>query len=472
MIKALIVDDEKLIRKGLITVFPWAQFDISIVGESSNGKNALEFMRKNEVDLVFVDLTMPVMTGFELMKKIRSEFPEASVVILTCHQDFSYVQESLRMGAIDYIVKTQLDKDSIDDILYRITKRMEDDSIRSSRQTTIERIDNSINGGLMVSVAQQIEKEEKPQLELNRTQWFELANGMWFSHQMNQSESYKVVHDFLSSTDRWVYIDVCDLNPRMLPAVLETLRQEVPVFLFYEYTPGKRFYQFSYQSFLYQAPAEQSLSQLESEWFNLQWIRSEMQFQKMLDLTIKAKPGVKIILQWAHQAISPWAAAIVKDKAESLLKETGLLCNWYQWVNWLCDFRSLVSSQFQKLNCSAEVALSIMKSLLYITKAETFNFSRDDLAEKFNMSPSYFSQCFKEITGSAFGDYLKEMKLIRSKVLLEQSDAPIYLIAERSGFYDEKYFSKIFRDYVGINPTEYRKERAKGDKEILENELT
>jgi two-component system response regulator YesN len=122
MIRALIVDDEKLVRKGLRLIFPWEKYNIEIVGEAATGEKALDFIRTNRVQLLFTDITMPGMSGLELFRLVQDFDASIKVVILTCHQDFDYIQEALRMGAIDYIVKTQLENQNMDEVLKRIAK--------------------------------------------------------------------------------------------------------------------------------------------------------------------------------------------------------------------------------------------------------------------------------------------------------------------------------------------------------------
>lgn len=127
MIKVLVVDDDKLVRKGLISMMPWQEFDMKVVGEASNGENALQFLESHSVDLVLTDLGMPVMSGIELMRVLRKRYSELHVVVLTVHQDFEYVQEALRLGAIDYISKVDLDleKEQLEDMLGRIADRIQ-----------------------------------------------------------------------------------------------------------------------------------------------------------------------------------------------------------------------------------------------------------------------------------------------------------------------------------------------------------
>ena len=124
MLRVLIVDDDRLARKGLRAVMPWEKYGMEVVGECANGLLALEFLDKNRVDLVFSDLEMPVMSGLELIEQARVRFPELFFVVLTVHTDFEFIQKILRLGAIDYIAKVQLDQENLDAVLKRISERL------------------------------------------------------------------------------------------------------------------------------------------------------------------------------------------------------------------------------------------------------------------------------------------------------------------------------------------------------------
>ena len=110
MLKILIIDDDALTRKGIQTLMPWNAHNMEIIGEASNGKNALEFLADHDVDLVLVDLDMPIMDGMTFIEQAKSLYPNLNYVVLTIHNEFEYIQNALRMGAIDYIAKTQFDK--------------------------------------------------------------------------------------------------------------------------------------------------------------------------------------------------------------------------------------------------------------------------------------------------------------------------------------------------------------------------
>ncbi|WP_042166982.1 response regulator transcription factor [Paenibacillus gorillae] len=138
MIQAYIVDDESLVRKGLKMIFPWEKYGIEIIGEAASGDRAKLYLQEhpNTVQLLVTDITMPGMTGLELMHWVREFDASIKMVVLTCHQDFDYIQEALRIGAIDYIVKTQLETQDLDELLERIAAKVTEDKAPAAAAQT------------------------------------------------------------------------------------------------------------------------------------------------------------------------------------------------------------------------------------------------------------------------------------------------------------------------------------------------
>lgn len=127
MIRVLIVDDDKLARKGLISIMPWSEHDMIVAGEAANGAKALEFLEQHTVDLMFVDLSMPVMSGIELIQAARIKHPSLRSVMLTFHEDFENVQKAYRLGVLDYISKVRLELEDDEQILKRIRHKLADE---------------------------------------------------------------------------------------------------------------------------------------------------------------------------------------------------------------------------------------------------------------------------------------------------------------------------------------------------------
>ncbi len=89
MLKVLLVDDEKFIVQGLSVLIEWESYGYEIAGMVYNGQEAVEFLEKNQVDLILADIKMPIMDGICLLKKIREEnLSDAFFVILSGYGDF------------------------------------------------------------------------------------------------------------------------------------------------------------------------------------------------------------------------------------------------------------------------------------------------------------------------------------------------------------------------------------------------
>lgn len=115
-IKVLIVDDEKLIRDGLKIILSTYE-DVQVVGLSEDGYDALEFCRKNPVDIILMDIRMPKCDGVLGTRVIKEEFEDIKILILTTFSDMEYIQEALKYGASGYLLK-----DSSYDLIYEGVK--------------------------------------------------------------------------------------------------------------------------------------------------------------------------------------------------------------------------------------------------------------------------------------------------------------------------------------------------------------
>lgn len=104
MIRVLIADDQELIRQSLSFVLD-AQADITMVGTASNGREAIELVRKEKPDVVLMDIRMPEVDGVECTRLVKAAYPQIKVIILTTFDDDEYVFGALRYGASGYLLK-------------------------------------------------------------------------------------------------------------------------------------------------------------------------------------------------------------------------------------------------------------------------------------------------------------------------------------------------------------------------------
>ena len=115
MIRVLCVDDHPLLREG-IAVLIGNQSDMELVAEAANGREAVEQFRKHRPDVTLMDLQMPMVNGFDAISAIRSEFPEARILVLTTHTGDVQVSRALKAGARAYLLKGSVREELLDTI--------------------------------------------------------------------------------------------------------------------------------------------------------------------------------------------------------------------------------------------------------------------------------------------------------------------------------------------------------------------
>ena len=103
--KVLIVDDEKIVRKGIVSILQQAFPDMQTIAEASNGEEAMKTVKTLLPDIVITDVKMPVIDGMELTKMIHTFDAEIKVIVLSSYDDYTYVRQCMKHGAIDYQLK-------------------------------------------------------------------------------------------------------------------------------------------------------------------------------------------------------------------------------------------------------------------------------------------------------------------------------------------------------------------------------
>ena len=114
-IRILVVDDHPIVRQGIAGLVG-IQTDMVLVGEASNGRDAIQQFRTHHPDITLMDLQMPEMNGIDALIAIRSEFPDAKVIVLTTYAGDVQILRALKAGAQAYLLKNTLHKELLETI--------------------------------------------------------------------------------------------------------------------------------------------------------------------------------------------------------------------------------------------------------------------------------------------------------------------------------------------------------------------
>jgi two-component system, NarL family, response regulator NreC len=146
-IRILLADDHAIVRDGLRSLLE-KQPDMTVSGEAADGREAVHFAEENSPDVVVMDIAMPNMNGIEATRRIVATRPATGVVILSMHQDESYVLRSLKAGARGYLLKDSLRTDVVEAIRLvaqgrsfltrKVSRLMQEDYIRQMERRGVE----------------------------------------------------------------------------------------------------------------------------------------------------------------------------------------------------------------------------------------------------------------------------------------------------------------------------------------------
>lgn len=124
MLKVLVVDDERFVRKGIVMEVDWAALDCVVVAEAADGLEGIEAVRKYDPDLVICDIRMPKMNGIEMLRELRREGSQVQVIFLTAYSEFDYARDALKLLAADYLLKPFEDGE-LEETVLRVKERLE-----------------------------------------------------------------------------------------------------------------------------------------------------------------------------------------------------------------------------------------------------------------------------------------------------------------------------------------------------------
>lgn len=124
MLRTLIVDDETIMRVTMRSLIDWERYGYSIVSDCVSGAQAMDYLQSHAVDLLITDMKMPGMTGLELIERLRAAGAMPVTVVLSGYNEFELVREAFRLGVYDYILKADLNENSLGCLLDNLRQKI------------------------------------------------------------------------------------------------------------------------------------------------------------------------------------------------------------------------------------------------------------------------------------------------------------------------------------------------------------
>ncbi|WP_410770810.1 response regulator [Fontibacillus sp. BL9] len=445
MYNILVVDDEPLICKGLAGLLTSSGLGIGAIYTAYSGHEALDYIRMEEIDLLVTDIQMGEMNGIELMHQAKMIKPWVQTIIISAHETFQYAQMALRLGARDYLIKPlgreqfldsvrntllKMDKPvpQIDDFLLQGTEHFHMEELRPEQNERLKTL-------LMTS------SPAGDDVELRELEYELGVRGPYFSviklsldHRKASGEARNPAY-----TDR-------DAN-LFRYAALNVAKE-----LLYKEWNALACYSADREISILLQWNEAEYAELDVNKINqLEMIGRSLHHHVKKYLGIEATVGISQILKGAE-----FLAVLSRqaDKAVLWGADQGDYHVFYygdfNWTNHAQDpSAEELSSQNNRIVQSAKQYIEAN----YSQKGLTIH----DVAKKNHVSPNYLSYLFKKNTGYNLWEYVIKLRMEESKSLILNTDLRRYEIAEQVGYESPEHFSKIFKKYFGVSPSELKK---------------
>lgn len=153
MYKLLIADDEPLIRRGIKKLIDFESLKIDEIYEAQNGKEVVEIVAQNTIDIVLLDINMPHLDGLTVAEKIKKINPEIKIAIITGYNYFDYAQRAIKVGVDDYILKP-ISKKEVTEIISKLVFNLD----KVKRENMMDKLSIKVEEDINVTQRERIER--------------------------------------------------------------------------------------------------------------------------------------------------------------------------------------------------------------------------------------------------------------------------------------------------------------------------
>lgn len=517
--KAVIVDDEPLIREGLKKMIPWEECSLELVGCAANGDAALKLLEAEPADILITDIKMPRMNGLELMHRCSEAGMRMKYVVLSGYTDFELVKEAAQIGIENYLIKP-VDKIEMLQTLMQIVEKL---NVEQTQQTILNEGISILRENLIyrwivgeIAFDELLERKDYLGFKLERDYLVGILKIVPRYHgeqSQARSDEKNMLMDKVRSVIEKFQMGTSVVDPAgrllMLFSNVRIQRRQIEQNLeeLVRYVrKNSRFRIFvamgtivgepedvgsSYDDARFTLENYELCSDKDIVWFEA--VRQCMDaiphfsYDQLLGLNDKFNmddrasifntvdtvmegmgrtPGVKpemlqafgviIVIHIFQNIINYKANAEIEIvHLQEKIPEIYQIYCVEEMILWMKRMIDSALEISSQIECQYSVVVS---NVIHYLEA---NYEKDIcikvVADAFHMNPLYIGRLFRQETGSAFTDYLNILRLEKAKALLEHTQIPMKQIAQEVGYQNSNYFFTVFKKCVGMTPTEFRR---------------
>ncbi|MFC0472677.1 response regulator [Halalkalibacter kiskunsagensis] len=513
--KAIIVDDEKHVREGLLLLAEWEKFGIETILEAADGEEAIKLIAEHQPALIFTDMRMPRFDGIELLKWLDASNINSKTIVISGYEDFKYTKNCITYGGFDYLLKP-INPEELNKTLSRAVKEWNKEN--QTRLSTLEDEkmvwDHLLSGSLdkaklSTRIISQIEKEFQvdisfmsytvaliPMKMLIHKRYkgdLELAFSsvlLVCKEALRTSKNQGVAFRNLLKEEEiaillWGSADGSDV----IANVISQINQETNVICNVAIGQSSQRIEKAYES------ASSLLNQINLLADDNRYNCSPYEVVDLLDYSDEIK--------WALQSGSVDQMNSILERIFRIFKERNVFTleqlevwevqfdllkeHWlkeyeiqkrgsfpkglnYWDVNGRFSFESFQEEKKKEFHELMKLAYDCKfqkekNSVQMIEEYVRNNYQKDvklqEIADRFFLSREYISRKFKQEYRETITDYVTKIRIDKAKELLENPYLKIYEVAEAVGYQNDKYFIKVFKKFEGQTPSEYRNQKIK-----------
>ena len=495
--KIIIADDEEHIRKGLAEVVDWESIGFTVDAIFDDGTDVVDYIELHPVDVILTDIRMARMGGLEVAKYIWKSKIDTKIVILTGYKDFNYAKDACEYGVSYYLLKPT-DIKEVYETFEKLKNQLE---FETQKRLNLERMMDNITEpflrnlyyGAFADNDIAIDRIHRLKLENEFDKMKYSIITMKMNNFSNSSDSeteksqfYCAVHNFWKMK-----------FPKFSFAVIHQGEKEI-IYIVYgreEIVINKKELSeeiddvFGLKNDILIQGSYDNVCQLNNKCFNKslnennidlkQFIKEQKQFFSFLfsEQSEQAKELLSKMVKSLLGVDSMLMLSCIQDLFSLLSKkihDMGIICSedLFEITDIDINPDAIEKACINKINSIAKVLKenlhtkeheAIREAKEFIFKNYSKDISLEDVANAVFLSSTYLSRIFKKYVGENYSDYLFRVRMDKAKSLLKNSNLKIYEISEKIGIQTPKYFFKVFKDYTGYTPIEYRKRALGGD---------